>query len=92
MRWFDFEMTLVGTIVAIVGSNVFETRNYMIDAQADDVGQWERKNSVVELDHFYVNMTELDQVCFFMVQLDHFDIFLAELEQAFLSIRVFLNV
>ena len=40
----------------------------MIDAQVDDLSQWERKNSVVELDHFYVNMTELDQACFFMVQ------------------------
>lgn len=44
---------------------------------------------MVELDHFYVNMTELDQVWFFMVELDHFYIFVAELDQAFLSIRVF---
>ena len=82
-------MTLVGTIVTIVGSNVFERSKSMIDAQADDLREWERKNSVVELDHFDVNMTELDQVWFFMVELDHFYIFVAELDQAFLSIRVF---
>ena len=46
MRWFDVEMTLVGTSVTIVGSNVFERSKSMIDAQADDLREWERKKQL----------------------------------------------